>query len=49
MENTYGKKMGILTGAVGVFLHVNILKGLKSLDEGAMAKEHAQAPGAETD
>ena len=33
---------------VGVVLHVNIFKGLKSPDEGAMIKEYAQAPGVET-
>ena len=43
------KKMGIPIGSVGVFLHVNTLKGLESPDEGAMVKEYAQAPGIETD
>ena len=49
MENTYSKKMGILIGAVEVVFHVNILKGLKRTDEGAMVKEYSQAPGVETD
>ena len=35
------KKMGIPIGSVGVFLHVNTLKGLESPDEGAMVKEYA--------
>lgn len=29
-------------------MYVNIWKGLKSLDVGAMVKEYAQAPGVET-
>ncbi|KAG0134461.1 XRN 5'-3' exonuclease N-terminus-domain-containing protein [Tuber indicum] len=49
MENTYSKKMGIVIGAVEVILHVDILKGLKRTDEGAMVKEYAQVPGIETD
>ncbi|KAG0133173.1 hypothetical protein HOY82DRAFT_604986 [Tuber indicum] len=39
----------ILIDAVGVFLHVNILKGLKNPYEGTMVKQYAQAPGVETD
>jgi len=49
MENTYSKKMGIVIGTVEVVFHVDILKGLKRTDEGAMVKEYAQVPGVETD
>lgn len=48
VEHFYSKRFGILTGEVGVLLHVLPLKDLKRLDTGAFVKDY-EAPGKETD
>ncbi|KAL7270786.1 exonuclease II Exo2 [Rhizina undulata] len=47
IENTYSKKMGIVLGPVEIMVHVNMLKGLKRMDDGSMVKEFVEVPGME--
>jgi len=49
IENHYSKRMGVVTGPVEVLFHVDMLKGMRRTDEGAMIKEYDKIPGVETD
>ncbi|KIV86442.1 hypothetical protein PV11_02054 [Exophiala sideris] len=48
IEKWYSKRLGMLTGAVETLVHVEMLKGLKKLDDGSTVKEFAELPGMET-
>ena len=45
----YSKRLGMVIGSVDSLVHVNILKGLTKIDDGATVKEYALIPGIETD
>jgi 5'-3' exoribonuclease 1 len=49
IESVYSKRLGIIIGEVESLVHVEMLKGMKKTDEGAIIKEFAQIPGMETD
>ena len=49
IESNYSKRLGMLIGDVESLVHVDMLKGLKKMDDGAISKEYAQIPGIETD
>jgi 5'-3' exoribonuclease 1 len=49
IENRYSKRMGIVTGPVEVIFHVDMLKGMRHTDEGALIKEYDYVPGVDTD
>lgn len=49
IENQYSRRLGILIGQVESLTHVEILKGLRKTDDGAMIKEYGIVPGIETD
>ena len=49
IENTYSKRLGIVTGEAESMVHVEMLVGLQKTDEGATIKQYAQVPGQETD
>lgn len=49
IENHYSKRMGIVTGPVEVLFHVDMLKGMRRTDDGAMVKEYDKIPGVEID
>ncbi|KAG2018391.1 exonuclease II [Coprinopsis cinerea AmutBmut pab1-1] len=40
IEQVYSKRCGVLTGSVGVLLHIRPLKGLKRLETGALVKDY---------
>ncbi|KAF8635064.1 hypothetical protein AX15_000556 [Amanita polypyramis BW_CC] len=40
IEQVYSKRLGVITGAVEVLLHVRPLKGLKRLETGALVKDY---------
>ncbi|KAG6889401.1 hypothetical protein C0992_005394 [Termitomyces sp. T32_za158] len=40
IEQIYSKRMGVITGAVDMLLHVRPLKGLKRLEDGAFVKDY---------
>ncbi|KAG6877497.1 hypothetical protein C0993_006599 [Termitomyces sp. T159_Od127] len=42
IEQIYSKRMGVITGAVDVLLHVRPLKGLKRLEDGAFVKDYEE-------
>jgi 5'-3' exoribonuclease 1 len=48
IEKFYSKRLGMLTGEVESVVHVEMLKGLKKLDDGSTVKEFAELPGLET-
>lgn len=48
IEKYYSKRLGMLTGEVESLVHVEMLKGLKKLDDGSTVKEFAEMPGLET-
>ena len=48
IEKYYSKRLGMLIGAVESVVQVEMLKGLKKLDDGSTIKEFAEAPGLET-
>ena len=48
IEKYYSKRLGVLTGDVESVVHVEMLKGLKKLDDGSTIKEFAELPGLET-
>jgi 5'-3' exoribonuclease 1 len=48
IEKWYSKRLGMLTGDVETLVHVEMLKGLKKLDDGSTVKEFAELPGMET-
>ncbi|CAK5283845.1 unnamed protein product [Mycena citricolor] len=43
IEQTYSKRMGVVTGNVDVLLHVRPLKGMKRLESGALVKDYEGA------
>ncbi|KAG6873483.1 hypothetical protein C0995_015186 [Termitomyces sp. Mi166 len=43
IEQVYSKRMGVITGAVDVLLHVRPLKGLKRLEDGAFVKDYEES------
>lgn len=47
IEKYYSKRLGMLTGEVESLAHVEMLKGLKKLDDGSTVKEYAELPGLE--
>jgi 5'-3' exoribonuclease 1 len=47
IEKFYSKRLGMLTGDVESLVHVEMLKGLRKLDDGSTVKEYAELPGAE--
>jgi 5'-3' exoribonuclease 1 len=49
IENVYSKRLGILIGPVECLIHVDMLKGMRKTDEGAIIKEYAYVPGTEVD
>jgi len=48
IEKWYSKRLGMLSGDVESLVHVEMLKGLKKLDDGSTVKEFAELPGLET-
>ena len=48
IEKYYSKRLGMLTGEVESLIQVEMLKGLKKLDDGSSVKEFAEMPGLET-
>jgi 5'-3' exoribonuclease 1 len=48
IEKYYSKRLGMLTGQVDSVVQVEMLKGLKKLDDGSTVKEYAELPGLET-
>ena len=49
MENVYSKRMGIVTGPVEIIVHVDMLKGMRRTDEGAVVKDYDQIPGVDAE
>ena len=48
IENYYSKRLGMLIGDVESLVHVEMLKGLRKMDDGSTVKEFAPLPGVET-
>ncbi|KIX09646.1 uncharacterized protein Z518_00727 [Rhinocladiella mackenziei CBS 650.93] len=48
IEQWYSKRLGMLTGDVESMVQVEMLKGLRKLDDGSTVKEFAELPGLET-
>lgn len=48
IEKFYSKRLGMLTGDVESLIHVEVLKGLKKLDDGSTIKDFASIPQVET-
>ncbi|OAL38043.1 hypothetical protein AYO20_02495 [Fonsecaea nubica] len=48
IEKFYSKRLGMLIGEVESLVHVEMLKGLKKLDDGSTVKEFAELPGLDT-
>ncbi|KAK5087807.1 exonuclease II Exo2 [Lithohypha guttulata] len=48
IEKWYSKRLGMLAGDVESLVHVEMLKGLRKLDDGSTVKEFADMPGLET-
>jgi 5'-3' exoribonuclease 1 len=48
IEKYYSKRLGMLIGDVETLVEVEMLKGLKKLDDGSTVKEFAEMPGLET-
>lgn len=48
IEKWYSKRLGMLSGDVDSLVHIEMLKGLKKLDDGSTVKEFAPMPGMET-
>lgn len=49
IENTYSKRLGMIIGDVESLVHVEMLKGLKKTDDGAITKEYGEIKGIETE
>lgn len=49
IQETYSKRLGIITGEVDSLVHVEMLKGLKKTDEGATIKEYGPVPGVQAE
>jgi 5'-3' exoribonuclease 1 len=45
IQNTYSKRLGMITGEVESLVHVEMLRGLNKTDEGATVKEYGPIPG----
>jgi 5'-3' exoribonuclease 1 len=48
IEKYYSKRLGMLVGDVESLVHVEMLKGLRKLDDGSTIKDFAVLPGVET-
>jgi 5'-3' exoribonuclease 1 len=48
IEKYYSKRLGMLTGEVESLVHVELLKGLRKLDDGSTVKDFAILPGVDT-
>lgn len=48
IEKWYSKRLGTLIGDVETLVQVEMLKGLKKLDDGSTVKEYAELPGMDT-
>lgn len=48
IEKWYSKRLGMLSGDVESIVQVEMLKGLRKLDDGSTVKEFAELPGMET-
>lgn len=48
IEKHYSKRLGMLIGDVESLVHVEMLKGLRKLDDGSTVKDFAVLPGVET-
>ena len=48
IEKFYSKRLGMLIGDVESLVHVEMLKGLRKLDDGSTVKDFAVLPGVET-
>jgi 5'-3' exoribonuclease 1 len=48
IEKFYSKRLGMLAGDIESVVHVEMLKGLKKLEDGSTVKEFAEMPGLET-
>ena len=48
VEKYYSKRLGMLAGEVESLVQVELLKGLKKLDDGSTVKDFADVPGVET-
>jgi 5'-3' exoribonuclease 1 len=48
IEKFYSKRLGMLSGDIESLIHVEMLKGLKKLEDGSTVKEYAEMPGLET-
>lgn len=48
IEKWYSKRLGMIIGPIESLIHVEMLKGLKRLDDGSLVKEFAEMPGLET-
>lgn len=49
IEGTYSKRLGTIIGPVEMMVHVQMLKGLIKMDDGASVKEFVDIAGIETD
>ena len=49
IENSYSKRLGMVTGHIESLMHVETLKGLRKTEDGATIKEYAYVEGIETD
>ena len=48
IDKWYSKRLGMLIGDIETLVQVEMLKGLKKLDDGSTVKEFAELPGTET-
>lgn len=48
IEKHYSKRLGMLIGQVDSVVHIEMLKGLRKLDDGSTVKEYAELPSLET-
>ncbi|KAI9787309.1 MAG: hypothetical protein M1816_007657 [Peltula sp. TS41687] len=49
IEINYSKRLGMIIGDVESIVHVEMLKGLKKTDDGAISKEYGEIKGIETE
>ncbi|OLL25405.1 5'-3' exoribonuclease 1 [Neolecta irregularis DAH-3] len=49
LEERYTKRYGVMVGCIEHMVHVELLKGLKRTDEGAMVKTYGEISGVETE
>ncbi|ETN44567.1 uncharacterized protein HMPREF1541_10237 [Cyphellophora europaea CBS 101466] len=48
IEKFYSKRLGMLAGDVESVVHIEMLKGLRKMEDGSTVKEYAEMPGLET-